>query len=393
VLRQNQFGSLKKEKVAGGCRHGAQSITLSVFSVVFRNTATAGAITLLFIVLFFFGHHWAAGIERYIASSYNLDLSRGIWATLTSIIDLWQHATPTNRLGAIFQIGFNGPAIGFQVISNLVLGVLLFLLAWALFDWCTREEKDAAPARFLWRRRASRRSRIPAHLVGAGAITWKDFTFISGGSWGLVAKFAVVGLLVALCNAIALNNDTEITREFEGGILIWVSLVSTAFWLAFEASRIFKDEVRWKTLSSLVTLPISMRELAYRKVIGALKGTLPLLVAFVIGVTLVPDKIGEFLDELNRHPIGLGMLAVVILQYILFVHLTAFLSLILKRGALPLAIAIQYVGGSFFLGILAFLFRGDSDTIFFFTAFLCVAGTIVLHPAIGLRLARAAAEE
>jgi ABC-type transport system involved in multi-copper enzyme maturation permease subunit len=339
-----------------------------LFSVVFRNTTAAAAASLFVLLLFFIGHFWAFGIERSIAASYHVDVTRGSWSFLTTMIDLWRQATPSDRLGAIFQTGFAGPVIGFQMWSNLALGVLFFLIAWMVFDRCMREEKDSVPGRRWLLRRTSRRSRIPSYVIGARAITWKDFTFVGGGKFGLFLKFIIMGLLVELCNLIAIKSDATITREFEGTVLIWVSLMMTAVLLALEASHIFKDEVRWKTLSSLMTLPISVSELAYRKIAGALAATLPVMACFVVGLLLVPD--------------------------ILFLHLTAFLSLVIKRGALPLAIAIQYLGGSFFLGLVSmFLLVGGRGMVSFIVACICLVLIAILHRAIGFRLARAAAEE
>lgn len=111
----------------------------------------------------------------------------------------------------------------------------------------------------------------------------------------------------------------------------------------------------------------------------------------------MPEAAGKFFGGMFSEPVAVGMLTVTILQYILFLHLTAFLSLVIKRGALPLAIAIQYLGGSFFMIFLARLFSiGGSigpGAIFFFTGIICVVSTTVLHRANRLRLARAAAEE
>ena len=144
-------------------------------------------------------------------------------------------------------------------------------------------------------------------------------------------------------------------------------------------------------------LPVSVPELAYRKVAGTLAGTLPLLAGCVPGVLLAPKDVGDFINDLFDEPISFGILTVVILQFVLFLHLTAFLSLIIKRGALPLAIAIQYLGGSFFMTFLTILFSAGGSSgpgaICFVTGLICVVSTVVLHRAIGLRLARAAAEE
>jgi hypothetical protein len=370
-----------------------------LFSVVFRNTTTAAAFTLAALLLFLIGHYWASGIVREIASAGLINLQSGVWPILTNLIDLWRRAAPSDRLTAIFQTGFAGPAIGFQAASNLVLGVVLFLLAWMVFDRFTREEKEPAPAG-QWRfRRATRRSRIPPRLVGIRAISWKDFTFMSGGRLGLLLKFGVVAFLMALFNVftLELGNQNEITRKFEGDALIWISLLSTAIFLALEAGRVFREEIRWKTLSSLATLPVSMSELAYRKVAGVLAGTLPLLAGFALGVVLVPDDVADFINDLFKEPDAFGVFTLVIVQFILFLHLTAYLSLILKRGALPLAIAIQYLGGTFlttFMSLVVSLGGGGSGgAIVFFLIVICAVATAVLHRAIGFRLARAAAEE
>ena len=369
-----------------------------LFSVLFRNTGTAAAIALLVLFLFFFGSYWGAAIEESAASYYRIDLDHGIWPGITKFFELWRRATPSERLNVIFQTGFAEPVISFQVVSDLVLGVFFFLLAWAFFDVCTREEKDSAPARRWFWRRTSRQSRIPHGLVGVRAISWKDFNFVSGGRIGLLVKFLVVALLIGVCNFVSYETDSKITLEFEGGAFIWISLLTTAVWLAVEASRVFKDEVRWKTLSSLMTLPFSVRHLAYRKVIGILVGTLPLLAYFVVGVILVPNQTGDFIGEILSHPESFGMLLVAVFQYILFLHLTAFLSLVLKRGALPIAVVVQYLGGSFSLGFMSIIFvmgggAGAAEVVPYFIILICIVLTGVLHRAIGLRLVRAAAEE
>jgi ABC-type transport system involved in multi-copper enzyme maturation permease subunit len=365
-----------------------------LLSVIFRNTAMAGGVGLFFLIVFFFGSYWAGSLESDLVSSGRINATSGIWPTITAFIEHWRAASPGERISVIFRTGFSGPAIGFQVVSNLVMGVLLFLLAWLVFDWFTREEKDAAPARRWLIGRKNRPSRIPPHLIGPSALTWKDFTFVGGGKIGLLLKFGLVAALVGLCNFISYQTNSRITWQFEGGTLIWSSFLITAIWLSLEASRIFKDEVRWKTLSSLITLPISIQELAYRKAIGALASTLPLLIGVIIGMILVPDQVGTFVNDVFSRPRSFGPLLMMVVQFVLFLHLTAFLSLVLKRGALPLAFAIQFVGGVFmmwFVAMFSVLLRFEWGT--YFIAGGCIVLTALLHRGIGYRLERAAAEE
>lgn len=366
-------------------------------SVVFRNTTTAAAATLFLLLLFFFGPRLASAIERSIASAHHLNPDRGDLPVLTAIIDFWKRTTPPYRLGTIFQTGFNSSIAGLQVISNVILGVLSFLLAWLVFDPCTREEKESAPVRFRLRLRKTRRAAIPPYLTGTRAITWKDFTFFGGGKAGLLARIFAVGVVILLCNAIALYNHVPLDAEFEAGTFIWVSLGAAALWLAIEASRIFRDEVRWKTLSSLVTLPMSIGQLAYCKAAAALLGTLPLLLYAAVGILIVPNKVGEFITALLHESMAFDFLSLAILQYILFLHLIAYLSLVLKRGALPLAFAIQYIGGSFVFGFLSVVMLTlgprSNTSIVGVAAFICIVLIAALHGAVRVRLARVAARE
>ena len=365
-------------------------------SVIYRNTVIAGGNVLFLVVLFLFGSFLAAGILDDMATWYHVNLQRGAWHLVSEMIGLWRRATPIVALEGILQTGFAGPVVGFQVLSNLALGILSFLLSWLMFDWCTRTEKDAGPTRRWIFSSKGRNSRMPRYLAGAYAIMWKDFTFVSGGKFGLVFKFLVMGLIVGLISLLQYEGDSSITWESEGAMLMQVSLILTVVWLAIEASRVFKDEVRWKTLSALTTLPISVHEIAYRKVLGVLAGTLPLLAGYLVGLLMAPNKFGEFIADINREPSMLGFLVVWFLQLILFLHLTALLSLFIRWGALAAATGI-YIIGVIMFGMFSMIlfsgFTGGLGGFLFLAGFVCVVLTIPLHFAIGYRLGHLAAQE
>ncbi len=368
-----------------------------LFSVAFRNTSTAAGVTLGVLLFFLLAHFWLANLLQNSGWPTGIHARGGISSVPYKFVDLWRQATPSDRLGTIFETGFTGPVISFQVLSNLVIGVLLFFVSWMVFEPCTREEKENAPGG-RWRiGPKTRQSRIPRGLIGSKAISWKEFTFTSGGRIGLLIKFGVAGVLILFCNVFFQELGQNLDREFEGGLLIWISILATAIFLALDAGRIFREEIRWKTLSSLVTLPISIPELAYRKVAGALAGTLPVLIGAIIGIALIPKDVGDFLSDVFGDTAGTFGFIFAILQFILFLHLTAFLSLVIKRGAMPLAIAIQYLGGSFLMTFMGMLFfRGGADgaaAMLIIAALFCVTMTVILHLAIGRRLADVAAQE
>jgi hypothetical protein len=139
-----------------------------------------------------------------------------------------------------------------------------------------------------------------------------------------------------------------------------------------------------------------VREIAYRKVLASVGGATPYLVYCFVGLLLAPKEFSQFLDGVMGHPEGLVLFAIVIGQYILFLHLTAYLSLVIKRGALPLAAAIQYVGGIVLMVPISMIFMvgpGGQDWEMLCMLAGILTATGVLHKAIGVRLARAAAEE
>ena len=108
--------------------------------------------------------------------------------------------------------------------------------------------------------------------------------------------------------------------------------------LSFYASRVFRDEVQWKTLPGIMMLPLSTARIAYSKIVGCLLGLLPALV-FFLGVSLAhPQGIPVAAEILTSTEIW-----ILIVQIVLFLHLATLLSLMVKWGALPLAVAVLVV--------------------------------------------------
>jgi len=246
----------------------------------------------------------------------------------------------------------------------------------------------------MFRRRQS--VRVPEGVRDLGAVTWREFRFVGGGVRGLALKFLIFGAATAGFAKVIWLTETGSRSEALGGFLVISSLMVVAVSLAIDASRVFKSEVRWKTLSSLVLLPFSVREIAYRKVIASVAGVTPYLLYCLVGLILIPKEFSQFLNDITSHPEGLMFLAIFVSQYILFLHFTAYLSLVIKRGALPLAVAIQYVGGIFLMAPISLIFMrgsGGQDLGMLFILAGTLTATGVFHKAIGVRLERAAAEE
>ena len=365
-------------------------------SVVFRRTAIAALMTGVTVWIIFVLPSAILGALRDAMAAGVFVATNGWRAVLIQFLEFATGVSAWSRLSAILRTGFAEDPIGFQVISNVVIGISFFLLAWIVFEPCTRNQHEDAPARgiVMFRRRQS--VRVPEGVRDLGAVTWREFRFVGGGVRGLALKFLIFGAATAGFAKVIWLTETGSRSEALGGFLVVSSLMIVAVSLAIDASRVFKSEVRWKTLSSLVLLPFSVREIAYRKVIASVAGVTPYLLYCFVGLILIPKEFSQFLDDMTGHPEGLMFLAIFVSQYILFLHLTAYLSLVIKRGALPLAVAIQYVGGIFLMAPISLIFMrgsGGQDLGMLFILVGTLMATGVLHRAIGVRLARAAAEE
>ena len=241
------------------------------------------------------------------------------------------------RLSTIMETGFKDPLFSHQVIADLIVAMVFFCIAWAIFGPATRRSA-AGGSRGLVTRSTGRVRLFSPGRSWAMPLAWKDFQFIAGG-YG----FAVVKLFAY---AILLAGIAFLSTSWGGYGVQWSNIgelyVFCLFWAVvieacILASRIFHDEVRLQTLSSLMMLPRSIPYLAYTKALGCLLGLAPSIACLALGSLLLPGidlpRVGEFLIN----PATWGC----VLGITIFLHLVALLSLFVKWGALPLAIVIM----------------------------------------------------
>jgi hypothetical protein len=118
-------------------------------------------------------------------------------------------------------------------------------------------------------------------------------------------------------------------------------------------------EYRWQTLPNLMGLPRSTAYVGYSKVVGCLLGVVPAAAILLIGLTVQPGD-----QEVFSGSLGFW---VTMAWFGVFLHLVSFLSLYVKWGALPLAIAIMfivYLGFSMFIAVTMLVVRGGMGTSF-----------------------------
>lgn len=199
---------------------------------------------------------------------------------LLTLSEWWWGATPMARLGEVFSTKFAGPALGWQVASNIGAGTVFFILSWVLFArFCDRAAAGTANTGAMARLTGSARKRRPARPV-KDALVWKDFHFLCGGRRGLIARVIVYAGIQITIMVGALYFDWD--RSVDTMRMYLAVPVVFAIDFAATAARVFRDELRGKTLSTLATIPLTMREIVARKVQVCLIAATPGLIGLVV---------------------------------------------------------------------------------------------------------------
>ena len=296
------------------------------WSVCCRRTGRAGALTALTAVVLTYGAAAFGGFLNWAASgNWNPGTSLATWleSSLLRLGDL----SVMQRIDAITSPSAREPIISDQVMLHLIAAPVLFVASWVLFEAMTRNEHGPAPSRGLLPSRRARLRAMRLPRVWGNPFIWKDFNFLAGGWPMFITKLALYAAVPAGAWLMGLRGG--------GDEPAYVLLVMLGVELTLYASRIFAGELRWKTLPSLVLMPGALARLLYSKLAGCALGLVPVLT--VLGVLYV-EEYGF------RAPAWDTETWVVVAEFAVFLHLTAFLSLFVRWGAAPLAVVVLMTG-------------------------------------------------
>jgi len=352
------------------------SLALLCSVVCRRSTSAAGLLaSLVFLPLLL---QWGLMISSIRPAPW-IDRAIG-WVSIASV---WR------QLGEIMRIGFDDRSLSVPVIAQLVAAGACFLLAWVNFDWFTRQPHTSAPGRPMLRIGWGRRSRSTIGRAWRNPLVWKDFHFLTGGYLGLVIRLGALGLFAVGLAAAALYDQWGWGPY--GFSVMGISVVFAMYDGANYASRMFRSELQWQTLSSLMTLPISTARMAYSKLLGGLIAILPALGCFSFScLVLVWALIDMLTDPENSGGNGpWPVMAIYVVMwvfyglvgFVLYLYLTVFLSLHIRWGASGLALLAMLV---FLIGMFC---CGPGST------GLSIGLIVLLNFSIGWRLRTLAAED
>lgn len=241
-------------------------------------------------------------------------------------------AGPVARLTRVLQTGFSGAALGLQVWSNLAAGILFFALSRVLYYRFAGNAEAGGS-----RRKRQRLRRLGLGRVWRRALTWKAFFYTSGGVFGMVVKGLALAGIWAVGLVVMCAESRSLSRNNAQGYAVFMFVVTAIMLtgdLAFQATQVFRDELRAKTWPALVMLPVSLSAVGYRLALGCLPGVAPHAVSLLVAAALGGKMFLEFLDEGILTVFG----AMVISGGVCFIHLSALFSLRMRRGAMGVAL-------------------------------------------------------
>jgi len=255
-----------------------------LFSVICRRTSAASAWTGLVLAILVTGPGVIAFFALAIPKLRPLTALPG-W---TEFLDQWAATMPTTRSRMLLATTFNGPIADWQFYLSIVTGAGCLVLAWLLFE----KFSDARPETA---RKRSRNGDSPVNLrarVTQPALTWKDYRYVAGGGKALAGKCILAAILGGAAYWILALQPGSSFSEGERAVFFgWMVFASSGclivLSLSLDGSRIFGVERKARTLSSLMSLPLTTPQMIWHKVRGCLFTNIPLFACAAYGAACI----------------------------------------------------------------------------------------------------------
>ncbi|NLW50885.1 MAG: hypothetical protein GXY85_08615 [Candidatus Brocadiaceae bacterium] len=382
VLLSVTLGGVSLRQIAAAyCALAAHLVLVANLGMLFstlgrtlKRAVTGTSVCLLgFFLLVPLGQHMLGNL----VGRGSLSASGLVYRTLEPLLRWANDSSVFTRGREVLSTGFSGSPIGFQVLTNLGAGGVFFLLAWAVFDRCTRDHQAGTPGRGLLFMRTSRLRGFGAGRAWRSALVWKDYHFLVGGKGFALVKFLLLGALLGGIYLLQRLSGYPPNAEEFGDMTLGIMIAIIALQLVAFHERILGSERRWHTLPNLLMLPCSAWGLVWRKLLGCLLGLLPDLLWFGFGARLHFDGLVDLLEEVLSEPGAWYALG----AYAVLLQLALYLPLRVRRGALLLAFVLWIAGLHAGAAIVMSLTGGygSEDTFLGLLAALVFALAVFLH--------------
>lgn len=342
-------------------------------SVICRRSGNAGGLTMLVLLVVLGGGMVVRPVVSLVAISqvrlFGLEeqvpgLSDHLWSTTSDslerlpqglswvvaageYLDEYDQLSIVTRVRSIGSSGFSESLISNGVVLDLLVAVALFGIAWCIFIPATRNSLTGVPPRGPvmaragqrrgWMNRLGRPRLLTTGRTWRMAIAWKEFHFTAGGVAWLLLKTLMYGGFVAVSGWLLFDPAGGMPLADWSRIVLIGLLLSIAIEGGVFASRVFHDERKYRTLSVTLGFPVPAWRIVLEKLGGCTLSLLPAVGWLVVGIQIDDLAFRDLAGDYRTWTVGL--------VYLVFLHLVVLLSLYVRWGALPLALALLVVVG------------------------------------------------
>lgn len=352
---------------------GAFSVLLCNFglfcSLYCSTTKSSSFMTGSWVTAYFLGPGIFGGILKTLS---NIDSGGLLARILNPFIVLCEFIEQTMVSVQLFRIqttGFEESFLSIQVVSNLVGGACFFGLSWWLFEKLTLnlepEVVRIAPVSVSSPfRKAKQAAKRTSRRVWTNPFIWQEFQFQAKGSYGWWLRFLVPPTITITLNGVGgilaymMRQNTGFSPPsnlwqdiFESSLftLLSITYLYAAVEALFVSARLFGNEYREGTWSTLAILPRNLRTIAYSKVLGELIALSPhfFWLVFCIAVGWLGAQDAFLLggiQDLEEMAYFIYSIFLMFASHLLLWHLIAWFSVHLKRGAIGLGMMTFILG-------------------------------------------------
>ncbi|MDP1796489.1 MAG: hypothetical protein Q8K78_03365 [Planctomycetaceae bacterium] len=347
-----------------------------LWSVLCRTTRGASMAVIITAVVYGFGAGFCEAVYRLITRG-------GV------VAPYWKVACEAfcfRRIVLLFQSSGSPDLITPCETACFIAGSACFLLSWGLFGWAVRQPDTAPLSRAWWLPRSPRFRLGSPGRVWPMAVAWKELFFTLGGWQWLAIKAAGYALIPIIVVAYWAGFERGPNRmNYAQEVCVICFSLAMALEGSVLASRVFSDEIRQQTWSTLYLTPLSVSEVVLVKWVAVLVGLLPVVMFDFVAIFSSEFGVRNFIDILDD-----AMFYGVVAMFFTCAHLAAVFSLYVRWGAVPLA------GGVVWLSFAMLMVVGqpglrerDAGVIAVFASLLAC---VIAHGWIFIRLEQLAAE-
>lgn len=238
------------------------------------------------------------------------------------------------RLNEITESDFAGSPFHWAVAFGMVAGLACLIAAWFAFDrFALITSTETRPVNLSISRRFVRRA-------WTNPVIWRTYMFETGGIAWTIVRFGAQLTIIFLISLTDLSGAPYGFLFARSAILCGLFSLLDGTW---SASRLFRDEIRNRTWSTLVQTPHSVPQLAMSKSCGWLLGLAPSIVTpiLLIFATLL---FHEHIDRSGQWEISLATITTS-LAIFGYLHLLTLLSLYFGWKSIPLTLTTCFGAG------------------------------------------------